>query len=348
MRYPHRSSQLKVESCASFFFFFELKLKTIMLQELISYSTALSVAIAIVSKWTSSSLLRNQAYSAAKAMTCVWLAQTAYRLARYAIWRREMNRRFKGPPANFLLGNVSDLVAAGGFNEKFFQTLHDKYGEVARFWIFGDLNISVTNPSHANEIYKKCPTRPKETYMFLNYLGDENLLFQKDPVVVKQLRLKYNRMVSNQEALRKVTLVAQDMFQSRGHDWLDEKGVDIHKMTGPLIYDIMGRVLFGGEWSKSEIGKEIRKNHVYLIENSNVWAFYPFKPWYNSAYRKYASTIKILRQLAGSLVDQRRRDVENDKTGQEAKRNDAVTMLVTERREDGTITRPCHRTRENH
>ena len=119
-------------------------------------------------------------------------------------------------------------------------------------------------------------------------------------------------------------------------------------MTGPLIYDIMGRVLFGGEWSKSEIGKEIRKNHVYLIENSNVWAFYPFKPWYNSAYRKYASTIKILRQLAGSLVDQRRRDVENDKTGQEEKRNDAVTMLVTERREDGTITRTCHhRTRES-
>jgi len=184
-------------------------------------------------------------------------------------------------------------------------------------------------------VYKKCPTRPNETYMFLNYLGDENLLFQKDPVVVKQLRLKYNRMVSNQDALRKVTRVAQEMFEKR--DWLDKKGVDIHSMTGPLIYDIMGRVLFGGEWSKSEIGKEIRKNHVYLIENSNVWAFYPFKPWYSSAYRKYASTIKILRHKAGILVDQRKRDIENDKTGKEAQRKDAVTMLCTERREDGTL-----------
>ena len=36
-------------------------------------------------------------------------------------------------------------------------------------------------------------------------------------------------------------------------------------------------------------------------------------------------------------MDKRRRDVENDKTGQEAKRNDAVTMLVTEKREDGTL-----------
>ena len=76
---------------------------------------------------------------------------------------------------------------------------------------------------------------------------------------------------------------------------------------------------------------------TYLIENSNVWAFYPFKPWYNSDYRKYVSTIKVLRGLAGSLVDKRRRDVENDKTGQEAKRNDAVTMLGDGEREDGNV-----------
>jgi hypothetical protein len=79
-----------------------------MFQQLVSYSAALSVAVAVVSRWTgwrSSS----SAYNVAKTLTCVWIAHSAYRLAKYVVWRREMNRRFKGPKAHFLLGNVSDL-----------------------------------------------------------------------------------------------------------------------------------------------------------------------------------------------------------------------------------------------
>ena len=87
--------------------------------------------------------------SAAKAMTCVWLADDVQIKLRRCLVETRDEQKVQGPPASFLLGNVSDLVAAGGFNEKFFQTLHNKYGDVARFWIFGDLNISVTNPSHA-------------------------------------------------------------------------------------------------------------------------------------------------------------------------------------------------------
>ena len=95
------------------------------------------------------------------------------------MWRGKMNSRFLGPPAQLVMGNLGDLQAAGGFNEKFFNgtvqrrwssvsrarartvsrvcaDLHGKYGKTARFWILGALNISVTD---VQEVLEVCSTR---------------------------------------------------------------------------------------------------------------------------------------------------------------------------------------------
>lgn len=66
---------------------------------------------------------------AAKAILGLWLLRMAKAFATFAAWRAKMNKRFIGPPANIFLGNLSDLIAAGGFAEKFFVDLHAKYGE---------------------------------------------------------------------------------------------------------------------------------------------------------------------------------------------------------------------------
>jgi hypothetical protein len=43
------------------------------------------------------------------------------RFARFLRWRSAMNKRFLGPPSQIVMGNLGDLQAAGGFNEKFFN-----------------------------------------------------------------------------------------------------------------------------------------------------------------------------------------------------------------------------------
>ena len=51
--------------------------------------------------------------------------------------------------------------------------------------------------------------------------------------------------------------------------------IDVHQELGWQIYDIMGKIMFGGEWSTSDTGHRIKKCHQYCIENSNRWAYLP-------------------------------------------------------------------------
>jgi hypothetical protein len=39
------------------------------------------------------------------------------------------------------------------------------------------------------QVYQQCPSRPHETYLFLNYLGKENLLFLHGKAA-KEMRLR--------------------------------------------------------------------------------------------------------------------------------------------------------------
>ena len=134
-------------------------------------------------------------------------------------WRSEMNRKFKGPRPNFFLGNLGDLTAAGGFTEKFFEILHSKYGPFARFWIMtGGLNLSLTDVKDIQELYRKARSRPKETELFLGYLGKENLLFTHGPMV-KKLRLRYGKMVSTKLALEKAHESTIEHFQAATASW---------------------------------------------------------------------------------------------------------------------------------
>ena len=250
-------------------------------------------------------------------------------------WRSEMNRRFKGPKPNFFLGNLGDLTAAGGFTEKFFETLHSAYGKVARFWIMtGGLNVSVTDVSDIQELYRKARSRPKETELFLGYLGKENLLFTHGPMV-KKLRLRYGKMVSTKEALLKVHDATIEHFESAIAEWGGDVPVNVHAKLGPILYDIMGEVLFGSAWSSTEEGPRMMKLHLYLIHECNRWAFYPIAPWWNADYRKFVQTIKDLRALCGSMISKRRAEIKAN-PAEYADDLTALNMLCTDKDADGT------------
>jgi len=270
----------------------------------------------------------------AKALGTAFVVKLLARFARWYMWRGKMNSRFLGPPAQLVMGNLGDLQAAGGFNEKFFNDLHGKYGKTARFWILGALNISVTDVQEVLEVYEKCSSRPHETWLFLNYMGKENLLFLHGKAA-KDMRLRYGKLIQPREVLEKLSeTTAEIALKQLVPKLAGGTPKDIHKELGPVIYNIMGKTIFGGEWLKGEgaIGQKIYKLHVYLIENAGNYAFYPFEPWYDAGYRKYRATIVELRKVCGKLLAERRaEEIKNP-----SNRTDALTLICTNKADDGS------------
>jgi len=227
-------------------------------------------------------------------------------------YRDRIDAVYKGPAASLLLGNLADLVREGGFGEQFFTQLHQKYGSFARLWLGGAiLNLSVSDPEHQNVLYRLAEDRPKETEMFLNYLGHDNLLFQHGPMV-KELRQRYFKVVATPEEVRAMHDDAISTLLRESKNW--HRGpVDAHAEFGPMIYDVVGRVLFKRAWSTHETGVKIRRAHLYLIKNVNRWMFFPdwLKPRWNADYREYVATVAELRSLCAGMLEERRKELES-------------------------------------
>ena len=55
-----------------------------------------------------------------------------------------------GDKPSLFLGNIPDMIAAGGFTEEFFYQMHAKYGPMTGFHLApGALNVSVADPDMA-------------------------------------------------------------------------------------------------------------------------------------------------------------------------------------------------------
>jgi len=254
------------------------------------------------------------------------------RFVRFLSWRAEMMKRFNGWQPSIFLGNIGRLVEAGGFNELFFDRLHDEHGPIACFFLGpAGLNVSVVDPIIQAQVYRKCISRPKETELFLSYLGKDNLLFTHGPMV-KKMRIRYGSMISNVKQLHKLHQVTFNTFEPAIEKWGDKHSVDVFQEIGPLLYDVMGSVLFDTKWSETKDGPTIYRLHKFLIQDSNRWIFYPIKPIWNSDYRKFLSTIEELRQVCSKVLDARERDI---KMGLFDDDNSALSLLLTSLDDDG-------------
>jgi len=264
----------------------------------------------------------------------IWAIRWFMRLIRFLRWRRELCERIPGGKPSLFIGDLKMLLDAGGFNEQFFINLHSKYGELARFWLSPTMmNVSLTNPNSVHELYKKTHSRPHETYMFLKYLGDDNLMFQHGPLV-KKMRMRYGRMISNTSVLEKLNDATYREFGRLADKWSKQEEANVHKDLGPVIYDVMGNVLFGGRWSTTDIGQRIYKCHLHLINYTDTYMFWPFPPWFLSGYRKYRAIQSEWYSLCEELIEDRRAEYEKDpKKFQDDE--SALTMFVTDRDKDG-------------
>ncbi|CAK9109524.1 Cytochrome P450 4e3 (CYPIVE3), partial [Durusdinium trenchii] len=276
--------------------------------------------------------------AARKAYGVGLIAATLYYLRRfmgYLKWRKEIMLTYPGPAVHLVMGNLMDLVEAGGFNEQFFENLHGSYGDFARFFLSPvHLNLSTTNPEQVVELYRKTRSRPLETYLFLQYLGEENLLFQHG-ALAKQMRLRYGKMISNVEQLDKLNQATYRMFGELFSKWkAQQDDIDLHADVGPYIYKVMLKVLFNAD--KGEIQDRIYELHKHLIKYTDKFMFvpHPFKALV-PGWSEYDAAQKEWRRLCYSLIEDRAAEIRADPKKWENDES-ALTMIVTSKNPDGT------------
>ena len=150
------------------------------------------------------------------------LAYTLYRTARGISWQEEMKKKYGKillEGSTWYGGNIADMIAAGGFSEEFFIRLHRAKGPIAAFFMLPNiLNFSVVEPEMIQQVYMNMRGRPSETYIFLWYLGKENLLFQHGEHA-KQMRLRYNKMITEESQLHKLNMRSMLEFNRRMDKW---------------------------------------------------------------------------------------------------------------------------------
>jgi cytochrome P450 len=267
------------------------------------------------------------------------------KVVRYLRWRAKINAHIPGPPDNLLIGACGELYKAGlndfwGFNPRFFQSLHERYGKIVRFWIPGTgLFVCCADVDDVAELNKKCYHRPDLVSVLLPYLGSDNLLFQKG-AMIKNLRMRYGSMVNDKEVLKAVHEVTQKLFEERCTGWGDQKSVDLHAQMDTLIYDISGETIFGSRWTEAEKGKAIRKEHLFLIHWSSRYGMKVLKdPTFANAInafsdlRAYLGAIRRMRSICGGLIEERRKAVKADPK-KYANARDALTMLVSNKKSE--------------
>lgn len=275
------------------------------------------------------------------ALLCAGSVYGLLKAIAYLCWRSKINRLIPGPPDNLLIGASGELQKAGlndfwGFNPKLFKSLFARYGKIVRFWLPGTgLFICFFDTEDIAEMNKLCEGRPPLTETLLPYLGKDNLLFQKGPMI-KQLRLIYQKMVAGRETLEMIHQIAFDAVGPMADKWGSNTSTNLHDELKILQYDIMGKALFGGVWSTTENGPKIRDTHLYLIQWSSRYGMKVLKDpsWGNffsciSDLRAYFKAIKDLRDLCGAMIDIRRTAIAANPSAYVGDKT-SLTMLVTE------------------
>jgi len=137
-------------------------------------------------------------------------------------------------------------------------------------------------------------------------------------------------VIHSQGIYKAMQEITTEVLERALDKWTQEAAINIHAELGELIYDIMGRIMFGAAWSSQKVGRDIKALHVYLIENSEKWAYQPPDQIKDEPeYQMYLDTIMHLRGICGSMLDEKREQVTN------ADKVDAFSLLLFAKDDDG-------------
>lgn len=273
--------------------------------------------------------------SAIKTITLFMVLHNSIKLYRAILWRRRMAKLFPGPKYDPIMGNLKDMEPYGGFTLAFFKAVHEKYGKCVAIWLgpFA-LHLSIDHPEDIQVVHKLATERPDGTYKIVNYLGKENILFVHG-AWQKLMRRSYQRIVNAPEVHSKLQEQAFDDLQKEISTWDGAPGgVNAADRFAPVVYNVMGKVLFGSQWAR--VGQQVMDDHMFCVHNSMKWALLPWSPWWNADYRAYEKAKAGFWSGVERLLDNRRKEIAAGNIDSSDK-NNAINLLLTEKKDDGSI-----------
>lgn len=246
-----------------------------------------------------------------------------YKVVGFVRWQRRVMQSAQGfDSCSTLGGDLSEIVAAGGFTNVLFENLHGKHGRGVLRLMMGPTiaNYSVGSPELASQVYKKACDRPKETELFLFYLGNpDDVVVMSQRETNKKLREVLSSAVHARVNIEKMSQVTFREFSSASAVWGDAGAFELIPVLKGLVYDNLGSVFFNRPWLGTKDGDEVFTKHLYLIENSMTYSMTVLLPtpvryllrlvW--PGYRQYVRTIREWHRALQSIIDERTRAIKN-------------------------------------
>lgn len=246
-----------------------------------------------------------------------------------------MAKLFPGPKYDPMMGNLKDMEKHGGFTLPFFKAMHEQYGRCVAIWLGPfDLHLSIVHPEDMQVVHKQATERPDGTFKIVNYLGKENILFQHG-AWQKSMRRSYQKIVNAPSVHGKLQVEAWNDLQKEMATWAGAAGgVNAAARFAPLVYNVMGKVLFGEQWSR--VGAQIMDDHMFCVHNSMKWAFVPWSPVWNQDYRNYEKAKNGFWTGVEKLLVARRKELAS-MNPDSIDMSNAMNLLLTEKKEDGSL-----------
>jgi cytochrome P450 len=257
----------------------------------------------------------------------VLLSFVLWKSITYYLYVSKYKGRYPGP--GMVMGGMmppKEMAEKGGFTE-FMEWGHQTYGPIFEFFMGFEYHVSIDDPKALAQVHNKAPERPDSTFKVVNYLFKENILFQHGEWQ-RILRRSYQGIIDSPEVRQKLQSEAFKGLEEDTKNWGGSE-VDVFGTFHRMIYDVMGKVLFGQAWSTTEVGQRIKKSHLHCVENVMRFVLNPMDR--GPEYKAYnQNRQKFWDELSG-LIGVRREEL---KKGATVNKEYAVDMCLTAKRKD--------------
>lgn len=236
--------------------------------------------------------------------------------------RENKNLKVKGPPTQFLLGNLNLYFQNIGKSHKLQRELHSKYGPFVRTYIGSRLVVHINDFDVAKAVLEK-RNYPKPEFMYAPVrpiLGNGLVTATGDTWKRHRIALnpvgspkKIKGMIgSMNESISKMLQVIKKSVDS-------QESVELDELMNRCALDIIGKIAFGLEfealsYERGKTGDVIIENLKESMKFMEKKMFLPFLNYFpDRMFPKFNKNVKTLRNIANEAISKRKDDIKQGK-----------------------------------